>query len=71
MKRLRDIVAEKHPQYIDETSMGGVHGCPDWYKYLHPYLEEKELKRRICPSISPDIKPPERCVMCWDRVIKG
>jgi hypothetical protein len=70
MATLKDIVKERDKDMLDKTNVGGVYGCPDWYRYLHPYLEEIETRQHKCPKVVSELKPPARCKACWNREVE-
>lgn len=57
---LREKVEMVEPKYVDSHHMGGVHGCPDNYRYLH---DDAYYGNCSGPS-------PELCRACWEREYK-
>lgn len=70
MKTLKEIVQERQPENVNKNIVGGVWGCPIWYQYLKPYLEEWEVKKNGCPKSTAGLKAPKRCEACWNRVVE-
>lgn len=57
---LKEKVEMVESEYVDSHHMGGVHGCPNNYSYLH---DNAECGNCSGPS-------PELCRTCWEREYK-
>lgn len=65
---LKEVVAMREPEKIDDNCVAGVRGCP--YEYL--YLKVDELPG-ICPSGYDyfNDNPRVSCEACWNRKFEG
>jgi hypothetical protein len=62
VKTLKDIVAEREPDKLDDELTGGVKGCPIDYEYLDNY------KYKDCWEIKSEEGFLKKCEWCWNQV---